>query len=138
PSGCATGRPCGPSTSCLRPPTRSSLTSIPPTDEVPMATRASYRTPGPLPSQTSGFVGREAELGRARELLRRSRLVTITGPGGVGKSRLAVRAAGEAADRFRDGAYVAELSAVHDPALLVHALVARLAIPGLSTAESDQ
>jgi non-specific serine/threonine protein kinase len=103
-----------------------------------MATRASYRTPGPLPPQTSGFVGREAELGRARELLRRSRLVTITGPGGVGKSRLAVRAAGEAADRFRDGAHVVELSAVHDPALLVHALVARLAVPGLSTAESDQ
>jgi non-specific serine/threonine protein kinase len=103
-----------------------------------MATGTSYRTPGTLPPQTSGFVGREAELGHARELLRRSRLVTITGPGGVGKSRLAVRAAGEAADRFRDGAYVVELSVVHDPALLVHALVARLAIPEWSTAESDQ
>jgi predicted ATPase len=103
-----------------------------------MASGTSYRMPGTLPPQTSGFVGREAELARARELLGRSRLVTITGPGGVGKSRLAVRAAGEAADRFRDGAHVVELSAVHHPALLAHALAARLAIPELPNAESDQ
>ncbi|HEY7276583.1 MAG TPA: LuxR family transcriptional regulator [Trebonia sp.] len=103
-----------------------------------MATGTSSRTQGTLVPQASGFVGREAELARARELLGRSRLVTITGPGGVGKSRLAVRAAGEAADRFRDGAHVVELSAVHDPALLAHTLAARLAIPELSNAESDQ
>ena len=53
-----------------------------------MATGTSYRTPGTLPPHTSGFVGREAELARARELLLRSRLVTITGAGGVGKTRL--------------------------------------------------
>jgi non-specific serine/threonine protein kinase len=100
-----------------------------------MATGTSSRTQGTLPPQASGFVGRETELARTRELLRRSRLVTITGPGGVGKSRLAVRAAGEAADRFRDGAHVVELSAVHDPALLAHTLAARLAIPELSIAE---
>jgi non-specific serine/threonine protein kinase len=103
-----------------------------------MATGTSSRTPGTLPTRTSGLVGREAELARARELLGRSRLVTITGPGGVGKSRLAVRAAAEAADRFRDGAHVVELSAVHDPALLAHTLAARLAIPGLSSTESGQ
>ncbi len=103
-----------------------------------MATGTSYPTRGTLPPQTSGFVGRETELARARELLGRSRLVTVTGPGGVGKSRLAVRAAGEAAGRFRDGAHVVELSAVHDPALLAHTLAARLAIPELSNAESDQ
>ncbi len=103
-----------------------------------MATGTSSRMPGTLPPPTSGLVGREAELARARELLGRSRLVTITGPGGVGKSRLAVRAAAEAADRFRDGAHVVELSAVHDPALLAHTLAARLAIPGLSSAESGQ
>src|SRR5690242_6273321 len=103
-----------------------------------MATGTSSRMPGTLPPPTSGLVGREAELARARELLGRSRLVTITGPGGVGKSRLAVRAAAEAADRFRDGAHVVELSAVYDPALLAHTLAARLAIPGLSSAESGQ
>ena len=53
-----------------------------------MATGTSYRTPGPLPPQTSGFVGREAELSRVRDLLRRSRLVTITGTGGVGTTRV--------------------------------------------------
>ena len=63
-----------------------------------MASGPSYRTPGMLPPQTSGFVGRVAELGRARDLLRESRLVTITGTGGVGKTRLAVRVASEAAE----------------------------------------
>ena len=103
-----------------------------------MATGTSYRTPGTLPPQTSGFVGREAELARARELLRQSRLVTITGPGGVGKTRLAVRAAGEAAGGFRDGAHLIELSAVHDPGLLAHTLAARLTIAELSNAKFDQ
>jgi predicted ATPase len=103
-----------------------------------MASGASYRTPGTLPPQTSGFVGREAELARSRELLRQSRLVTITGAGGVGKTRLAVRAAGEAAGGFRDGAHFIELSAVHDPGLLAHTLAARLTIAELHNAELDQ
>src|SRR5882724_3955017 len=103
-----------------------------------MATGTSYRTPGMPPPQTSGFVGREAELARARGLLRQSRLVTITGPGGVGKTRLAVRAAGDAAADFRDGAHFIELSAVHDPGLLAHTLAARLTIAELSNAKFDQ
>jgi non-specific serine/threonine protein kinase len=98
--------------------------------EVDMATGTSYRTPGTLPSQTSGFVGRAAELSRVRELLRRSRLVTITGAGGVGKSRLAVRAAAQAAAGFPDGVHLVELSAVRESGLLVHALAAGLAVPG--------
>jgi AAA ATPase domain len=61
--------------------------------EVVMAVGTSCRIQGTLPSPTSGFVGREAELSRVRELLRRSRLVTVTGAGGVGKTRLALRAA---------------------------------------------
>jgi predicted ATPase len=94
-----------------------------------MATGTFYRMPGTLPPQASGFVGREAELVRADGLLRRSRLVTITGPGGVGKTRLAIRIAEQAADDFRDGVHLVELSAVRDPGLLVHTLAARLAIP---------
>jgi predicted ATPase len=97
--------------------------------EVVMATGTSYRTPGTLPSQKPGFVGREAELSRVRELLQRSRLVTITGAGGVGKTRLAVRAAAAAAG-FPDGVYLVELSAVREAGLLGHALAAGLAIPG--------
>jgi predicted ATPase len=102
-----------------------------------MATGTSHRPPGTLPRQASGFVGREAELTRARELLRQSRLVTVTGPGGVGKTRLALRAAGEAAGGFRDGVVFVELSAVHDPGLLAHTIAARLTIAELSNAESD-
>jgi hypothetical protein len=93
--------------------------------EVAMATGTSYRPPGTLPSQASGFVGREAELSRVRDLLRRSRLVTITGTGGVGKTRLALRAAAEATG-FPDGVHLIELSAVRDCGLLAPAL----AIPG--------
>jgi hypothetical protein len=103
-----------------------------------MATGTSYRTPGKLPPQTSGFVGRVAELGRARDLLLESRLVTITGPGGVGKTRLAVRVASEAAAGFRDGARLIELSGVRDPGLLMHTVAAELTLAELSNAESDQ
>jgi non-specific serine/threonine protein kinase len=103
-----------------------------------MATGTSYRTPGALPPQTSGFVGRVAELGRARELLRESRLVTVTGPGGVGKTRLAVRVASEAAAGFRDGARLIELSGVRDPGLLMYTVAAELTLAELSIAESDQ
>jgi predicted ATPase len=103
-----------------------------------MATGTSYRTPGKLPPQTSGFVGRVAELGRARELLRESRLVTVTGPGGVGKTRLAVRVASEAAAGFRDGARLVELSGVRDPGLLMYTVAAELTFAELSNAESDQ
>ena len=93
-----------------------------------MAAGTSYRSPGTLPSQMSGFVGREAELSRVRDLLRGARLVTITGTGGVGKTRLALRAAVDAAG-FPDGVHLIELSAVRDPGLLTHALAAGLAVP---------
>jgi predicted ATPase len=92
-----------------------------------MATRTSYHPPGTLPPQMSGFVGRRAELTRVREVLRRSRLVTVTGAGGVGKTRLALRAADEARADFRDGVVFIELSAVRDPGLLGPALTAALA-----------
>jgi non-specific serine/threonine protein kinase len=103
-----------------------------------MAAGTSYRTPGKLPPQTSGFVGRVAELATARELLREARLVTITGPGGVGKTRLAVRVASEAAAGFRDGARLIELSGVRDPGLLMYTVAAGLTLAELSNADSDQ
>jgi predicted ATPase len=93
-----------------------------------MATGMSYRRPGTLPPQTSEFVGRTAELAQTRELLRDSRLVTITGPGGVGKTRLAVQAASGVAEAYRDGAHLIELSTTRDPESLVQALAAGLAL----------
>src|SRR5271165_3472661 len=78
-------------------------------------------SPGPcgrLRAELSGFVGRRAELGRVRSALSGARLVTLTGPGGIGKTRLAVQAATEVRRRFRDGAWMVELAGLRDPALL--------------------
>jgi predicted ATPase len=80
-------------------------------------------TAGNLPAETTGFVGRSAELAEAVRLLTSARLVTVVGPGGVGKSRLALRAAAaDTATPPRDGAWVVECSLVRDPELLVHAV----------------
>jgi predicted ATPase/DNA-binding CsgD family transcriptional regulator len=85
---------------------------------------------GQLPVETTSFVGREAELARLSGLLSRARLVTVTGPGGVGKTRLALRAAAKAAPGFDDGACLAELATVTEPGLLVPAVAAVLGIDG--------
>jgi predicted ATPase len=92
-----------------------------------MATGMYHHARGALPPQTSGFVGREAEVAGVLGLLRQSRLVTVTGPGGVGKSRLAVRTADRVAGDFTDGVHFIELSAVRGPGILVPTLVNELA-----------
>ena len=71
-----------------------------------------------LPAERSSFVGRRAELARVRGLLAESRLVTLVGPGGVGKTRLALRAADELRRSFPDGVALVDLTAVPDPALV--------------------
>ncbi|MFI9615630.1 ATP-binding protein [Streptomyces sp. NPDC052023] len=68
--------------------------------------------------ETTSFVDRRAELAEGRELLARARLVTLTGPGGVGKTRLAGRIAARVARAFPDGVHVVHLSGLHDPALV--------------------
>ncbi|WP_328593756.1 ATP-binding protein [Actinomadura macrotermitis] len=83
---------------------------------------------GNLPAEISRFVGRRAELAEARRILGRGRLLTLTGPGGVGKTRLALRLAAELTEP--DGAWLVELAALHDPALLPHAVAAALRLPG--------
>jgi predicted ATPase/DNA-binding CsgD family transcriptional regulator len=72
---------------------------------------------GLVPALTS-FVGREAAIREVAELLGEYRLVTVTGPGGVGKTRLACEVARRVADRFADGVWLTELARVHDPALV--------------------
>jgi predicted ATPase/DNA-binding CsgD family transcriptional regulator len=76
-------------------------------------------SPGKLRGELTEFVGRRAELALIREALGVTRLVTLTGPGGIGKTRLALRAADHARRAFRDGVRLAELGGLRDPALLV-------------------
>ena len=71
--------------------------------------------PTNLPARLSSFIGRDADLSRAVEVLGRSRLVTLTGPGGAGKTSLAIEAARIAASSYRDGVWFAALAGVTDP-----------------------
>ncbi|MER6445174.1 ATP-binding protein [Streptomyces venezuelae] len=92
---------------------------------------------GNLPSELGRFVGRGGELAELGRLLESSRLVTVTGVGGVGKSRLALAAARAAAggsqERYCDGVWLAELATVRDPALLELALAEALELTDHTT-----
>ena len=95
-------------------------------------------TPGNLRPPTTSFIGREAELAEVQEALKAHRLVTLTGVGGVGKTRLATEVAARLADEFPDGVWLFELAAVTDPAAVPDAVAAVLGItqqPGKSVAE---
>jgi len=81
-----------------------------------------------LPAELSSFVGRRHELAQVRSALRSSRLVTLSGPGGVGKTRLALRAAADLAAAYPDGAWVVELAPVQDPELVPDTVVAALGL----------
>jgi predicted ATPase/class 3 adenylate cyclase len=85
--------------------------------------------PGNLPAQLTSFVGREQASAEVVRLLGRSRLVTLTGAGGTGKSRLALHVAERLRPGYRDGAFFADLSTVTDPALVPSALARALGVP---------
>jgi predicted ATPase/class 3 adenylate cyclase len=74
--------------------------------------------PNNLPIQLTSFIGREREMAEARRLLQAARLLTLTGPGGTGKTRLSLQLAAEVAEMFPDGVWLAELAPLSDPALL--------------------
>jgi predicted ATPase len=86
--------------------------------------------PANLPMQRTGFVGREKEVAAATELLLREdvRLVTVTGPGGIGKTRLAVQVASGLIERFLGGAYFVPLSSLSDPGLIASLIVQTLGL----------
>ncbi|MDQ1495502.1 MAG: hypothetical protein QOG69_1985 [Actinomycetota bacterium] len=96
-------------------------------------------TPGNLRPPTTSLVGREADLAELETALKAHRLVTLTGVGGVGKTRLALELAARSAFTFSDGVFVIELAAVGDPAAVPEAVATALGItqqPGLSVADS--
>jgi predicted ATPase len=101
--------------------------------------RALDVSPGNLRPQTSSLIGRESEVAELEAAVRNRRLVTMTGVGGVGKTRLAIAVAARLADEFPDGVWLFELAAVTDPAAVPDAVAAALGItqqPGKSVGES--
>ena len=96
-------------------------------------------TPGNLRPQPTSLVGRESELAEVHEAVQAHRLVTLTGVGGVGKTRLALEVAARLAPSFPDGVWVFELAAVTDPAAVPDAVAAVLGItqqPGKTVSDS--
>jgi predicted ATPase/class 3 adenylate cyclase len=77
--------------------------------------------PHNLPLQVTSFVGRERELADVRRLLGATRLLTLTGPGGTGKTRLALQAAADVLEQYPDGVWLTELGALADPELVPQA-----------------
>jgi predicted ATPase/DNA-binding SARP family transcriptional activator len=112
------------------------LRPAPPADGPPARQGATSARDGPRPEQTS-FVGRRRELAEIGQALGRTRLLTLTGPGGAGKTRLAYEAAARQVDRYPDGVHVAELASLSRPELVPQtvASVLDLPLPETGTAE---
>lgn len=93
---------------------------------------------GNLPVRLTTFIGREAELKELARLLEQSRLITLTGPGGSGKTSLAVKFASSNGAVFRDGAWFVGLEAIADPALVAPAIASSLGLveaPGVAATD---
>jgi predicted ATPase/DNA-binding CsgD family transcriptional regulator len=116
----------------------------PPARAAPAGTRARPGGPGTPSSlrsralQLTSFIGRADAVDEVVGLLDDSRLVTVTGPGGVGKTRLAAEVATRVAERFADGTWLVELAAVQDPTLVPDAVVAALGLPQTPTMSAEE
>lgn len=96
-------------------------------------------TPNNLPTQLSSFLGRERELREIVDLLAQSRLLTLTGPGGTGKTRLSLQVGARVADRYPDGVFFVPLSSLRDPELVPPTIAQELGLAdrgGLSPMEA--
>jgi predicted ATPase/DNA-binding CsgD family transcriptional regulator len=82
-----------------------------------------------LPTQLTSFIGREQEIAQIKRLLGNTRLLTLTGSGGSGKTRLALRVAADLLEQYHDGVRLVELGALADPALVPNSVAAALGIP---------
>ncbi len=90
--------------------------------------RSLEATPNNLTQQLNSFVGRERELAEVRELLGKTRLLTLLGMGGIGKSRLSVQLGAELMDEYPDGVWLVELAPLADPLLVPQALASVLGV----------
>jgi predicted ATPase/DNA-binding CsgD family transcriptional regulator len=90
---------------------------------------------GNLPAEATSFVGRRAELAEIRKRLGSARVVSLVGPGGVGKTRLAMRTAADLGRGFRDGAWLVELADVREAGLVPDAVMAALDLRAQAAAE---
>jgi len=90
---------------------------------------------GNLPAEASSFVGRRQPLAELRSKLSTARLVSIVGPGGVGKTRLAIRIAGDLTRGFKDGAWLVELAELRDSALVANGVMAAFDLSDQAGAE---
>src|SRR5215831_13059905 len=91
------------------------------------------RRSGNLPVEATSFIGRRRELADLRRKLGEGRLVSLVGPGGVGKTRLAIRAATDLARGFRDGAWLVELGEIQDSGLVDNAVIAAAGVRVMAT-----
>jgi predicted ATPase/DNA-binding XRE family transcriptional regulator len=92
-----------------------------------------HTPPHNIPSPISGFVGREREVAIVKKLVRASRLVTVSGAGGMGKTRFGMVVARELLGSFKDGVWWVELAALGDPALVIDALARVLRVTEIPT-----
>ena len=81
-----------------------------------------------LPSQLTALVGRKDDIRIIGDLIRTHRVVTVTGPGGIGKTRIALEVAAEALDQLRDGVWLVPLGELRDPSLVVQAAASALGV----------
>ncbi|CAN5277689.1 hypothetical protein BH20VER2_BH20VER2_16150 [soil metagenome] len=90
------------------------------------ALRSLENVPNNLPVQLTSFIGRERELAEVKRLLGSTRLLTLTGPGGTGKTRLSLQVAADLVEQFPDGVWFVEFAMITDPALVVESVAAAL------------
>jgi predicted ATPase/DNA-binding CsgD family transcriptional regulator len=98
--------------------------------EIVAQSALAIRAGGNLPAEVTSFVGRRRELADVKRALSRSRLVTLTGVGGVGKTRLAERVARDRRRAYPNGVWLVELGELPDPDLLTEAVLTELGVPG--------
>ena len=114
--------------SCLSAATWWTATVVPCSHSSHLPVQRQRSGPGNVPVELTSFVGRARQLAETKRLLPATRVVTLTGRGGIGKSRLALRAAHKLGRYFPQGVWLAELAGLDGPDLLPHALARSLGV----------